>query len=436
MATLLGTVLADFTTSLATALAVGGTSASLQSATDDDGVALPSGTYYFTIDGSNSSKEHIRCTLSGTSLTSIYSVSRQGVATSGVARVHRIGASVSLTDFAHLKVMNDLLSGATNLNASEPLEYDGTATIDSDNQLATKAYADGLAIAGSPDSSTTTKGIGKVSVAPASASNPIFVGDNDGRVPTQEENDAQVGNNTDIAVGTGNKFVTQTGLQKNAETYAATATGNDTYVVTLSPVPTSLVNGMTIKVKFDVANTGASTLNVNGLGALAIVTSVGTATATGDIVANLIGVLVYNSTGTVWQLTNPASMILIPVAFANGTTTKDAADASGVQNIAHGLGVAPRKVNITAILNGATAGLYTSIAKTSYNGTTQSSISTYSSLSGSPTTNATFRINTNTATSNNITEGVVTVDATNIIITWTKTGSPTGIYYLLWDAIK
>jgi microcystin-dependent protein len=53
----------------------------------------------------------------------------------------------------------------------------------------TKVYADALAIAGSPDSSTSTKGIGRVSVAPAVPTTPIFVGDNDPRVPSQEEND-------------------------------------------------------------------------------------------------------------------------------------------------------------------------------------------------------------------------------------------------------
>ena len=207
MATLTGLILADFTTSLASALAVGATTGTLQSATDDDGVALPTGVYYFTLDGSNSSKEHIRCTLTGTALTAIFSISRQGVATSGVVRAHRLGASVSLTDFAHLKVINDLVNGTTDLNASIPLKYDGTATISNANHLATKAYADGLAIAGSPDSTTSTKGIGRVSVAPVSATIPIFVGDNDGRVPTQDENDALVG--TSGAPSTSNKYITE-----------------------------------------------------------------------------------------------------------------------------------------------------------------------------------------------------------------------------------
>jgi len=206
MATKLAVILADFTTQLATEISVAGTTATLSSATDDDGVALPAGRYFFTLDGANSNKEHISCDLSGTSLTNIKTVTRQGVESAGVARKHRIGASVTLTDFAHILQINNLLNGTTNLNASTPLRYDGTATINNANHLATKDYVDGVAIAGAADASTTVKGISKMSVAPVSASEPIAVGDNDGRVPTQNENDALVGT-SGTAVSSSNKLV-------------------------------------------------------------------------------------------------------------------------------------------------------------------------------------------------------------------------------------
>lgn len=144
MSTLTGIILADFTTTLATAGVVGGTTLTLQSATDDDAVALPSGVYYFTIDGANSSKEHIQCSLVGTALTDIKSVSRQGVMTTGLARTHRLGASVTLTDFAHLKVINDLINGTTLLNSSVPLGYDGAPASLTGNQLATVTYVLGV----------------------------------------------------------------------------------------------------------------------------------------------------------------------------------------------------------------------------------------------------------------------------------------------------
>lgn len=160
-----------------------------------------------TLDRKSANKEYIKCTLTGTALTDIYHVSRQGVLTSGTTKTHRKGATVEITDFAIIKKMLDLLDGTNDLNASVPLKYDGTATISNANHLATKAYVDDVAIAGGADASTTVKGISKLSVAPASASNPIAVGDNDGRVPTQDENDALAG--TSGTPSTSNKYVTE-----------------------------------------------------------------------------------------------------------------------------------------------------------------------------------------------------------------------------------
>lgn len=124
------------------------------------------------------------------------------------------------------------------------------------------------------------------------------------------------------------------------------------------------------------------------------------------------------------------------MAGKNGTATKNAADASVTQNIAHGLGRTPKKVRIKAagIAGGASSGdLNTYISETVYNGTTQSSVSIYhlaSAVAGQIDT--TFTLSTAGGAGQ---AGVVTFDATNIIITWTKTGSPTGTYTLLWEAV-
>lgn len=303
--TLSKNVIADFSTQLAVKMAVGATTGTLASATDSDSVALPTGTYFLTIDKNNSKKEYIKCTLTGTALTSIQSISRQGALTSGTAREHRVGANVIISDFASLSKINDLLSGATDFDAGTPLKYDGTASITTDNQFATKAYvdsssipssyldtdgtlaansdvkvasqkatktyadtklskaggtmtaalilstsspstsleaaskgyADGLAIAGSPDSSTTVKGIGQVSVAPVSPTTPIFVGDNDPRVPTQSENDALAGTGTPSS---SNKYVTEDTL--TASSVLNYGDGSDG-AVTIS-APTTLTRDM------------------------------------------------------------------------------------------------------------------------------------------------------------------------------------------------
>jgi len=139
---------------------------------------------------------------------------------------------VTITDFAIIRKMLDLLDGTTTFNASVPLGYDGTATISTLNQFATKAYVDGIAIAGSPDATTSTKGITTMSVAPVSAATPIAVGDNDGRVPTQGENDALVG--TSGTPSTSNKYVTNddTATAATADKVARRLAGGNVTLVT------------------------------------------------------------------------------------------------------------------------------------------------------------------------------------------------------------
>lgn len=119
-----------------------------------------------------------------------------------------------------------------------------------------------------------------------------------------------------------------------------------------------------------------------------------------------------------------------------GTTTKDASDSSTTQNIAHGVGKTPKWVKIIAksVITASTGATAESI--TIYDGTTQSSQSVWASNTSTFTTDTSFKINTNTgAGANQYNSGVVTLDSTNIIITWTKNGaSPSGTYQILWEA--
>ena len=142
--------IADFNTTLALKVVAGDTTATLTSATDDDGVALPTGTYGFTIDRGNSSKEYITCTLTSTALTNVKTVSRaSGAETTGFARGHRKGAEVIISDYVAIKSIQDVLESG----------YASAPTISTTNQLATKGYADALSYVGAPDASTTAKGI-------------------------------------------------------------------------------------------------------------------------------------------------------------------------------------------------------------------------------------------------------------------------------------
>ena len=122
--------------------------------------------------------------------------------------------------------------------------------------------------------------------------------------------------------------------------------------------------------------------------------------------------------------------------YKAGISTKNIADASGTQTIAHGLGTTPKKISLTNLFASGQA-LLSSIGVLSSSGNTMvlnaersgtsyvdNSI-TYAILLGNP--------NLGNPLINNQT-GVVTVDSTNITITWTKNGSPTGTHNFMWEA--
>ena len=84
--------------------------------------------------------------------------------------------------------------------------------------------------------------------------------------------------------------------QDGSTIYAADAEASDTYVITLDPVPTAYVEGMMINFKANTANTGACTLNVNGLGAIALKKNVSADLADNDIIADKIVTVIYDGT--------------------------------------------------------------------------------------------------------------------------------------------
>lgn len=73
-----------------------------------------------------------------------------------------------------------------------------------------------------------------------------------------------------------------------------TAAGTDTYTVATAPVSTAYTLGDPYLVLFTNANTGASTLNVDGLGAVPIVKQATLPLVAGDILAGQIHLLVYD----------------------------------------------------------------------------------------------------------------------------------------------
>uniref|UniRef100_A0A6H1Z7D1 Uncharacterized protein n=1 Tax=viral metagenome TaxID=1070528 RepID=A0A6H1Z7D1_9ZZZZ len=85
-------------------------------------------------------------------------------------------------------------------------------------------------------------------------------------------------------------------VQEGRLIYAADTAANDTYVVTLQPAATAYVTGMTINFMATTANTGAATLNVNGLGAKNILKNHDQTLADGDIEAAQVVAVIYDGT--------------------------------------------------------------------------------------------------------------------------------------------
>lgn len=104
----------------------------------------------------------------------------------------------------------------------------------------------------------------------------------------------------------------KTGVQNASYTYAADAEASDAYAITLSPAPTAYTAGQSYSFKANTANTGASSLNVNGLGAKTLKKNHDVDTATGDIEAGSIVEVVYD--GTVFQITSISAVAAATIA--------------------------------------------------------------------------------------------------------------------------
>lgn len=143
----------------------------------------------------------------------------------------------------------------------------------------------------------------KAMINPMTTAGDSIVGGTDG-APTR----LPLGNALQVrrvnAAGTAEEFATPKADELQAGTYAADAGSNDTYVATLSPAITSYVTGAHYRFKANTANTGAATINFNGLGAKTIKKAAGGITtdlADNDIRAGQWVDLVYDGTNMQMQ---------------------------------------------------------------------------------------------------------------------------------------
>jgi hypothetical protein len=110
----------------------------------------------------------------------------------------------------------------------------------------------------------------------------------------------------------------------------AVATGDaNNYAVTLDPAPMAYTEGMAIAVKINVDNTGASTINVNGLGAKTIKKPNGNDVSAGNLKAGSIYSLRYNGTNFILQGSDAAGNATPADVLAGKTFSNDQGEQVG-----------------------------------------------------------------------------------------------------------
>ncbi len=110
----------------------------------------------------------------------------------------------------------------------------------------------------------------------------------------------------------------------------AEATGSaNTYVASLNPAPAEYTGGMGIAVKINVTNTGASTINIDGIGAKSILDSKGNAMTAGKLKSGSIYSLKYNGVNFILQGEGGGGTAQSGDVLSGKTFTNDAGDQTG-----------------------------------------------------------------------------------------------------------
>lgn len=238
------------------------------------------------------------------------------------------------------------------------------------------------------------------------------------------------GTNFQIQSVSGKPSVSQSG----EEIYGASSSGNDTYAITVAPAPSAYVTGQRFFFKPDTANTGATTLNVNSLGAKTIKKFAnGSAVdlSTGDISANQPVTVIYDGT----------DMIMISASqprplYATGVSTRSPGSGTGDQTIAHGLDAVPRLLKVTVISGNVGVAGQNPQAGTCYGSATSTSAEQslfFGRSSGSTTSSTNIIDMQSTDGTSRIVGGLTTLDSTNIVINFSTFSTETTHTIILWE---
>ena len=374
-----------------------------------------SSTFYLTIEpGSNTKQEIVSCTTvtqSGSDSTATLSGCVRGLlpispytASSTYAFTHSGGSQVVFSNppqFYNQFLAADnngtitgtyIFNGAVTFSSSSLAKYDGhpCTGASASTTICDKDYSDNLIAQGAATSSNTVAGITKLSVAAASANNPIAVGDNDTRVPTVNTSSITAGRVAALVGFTGTPSATNVYLTK----LSATSTASSSAIVQY--------------------------------------------TTTGQITATTTPVATTDATSKAYVDGQTY------LSFKMGTTTRALDGANAVVTIPHGLGRTPHKLTIrtllgTSIVNAEATAPFTSTGF--YNGTNM--VTFFTTVYGSNGQAVSSGMSSNyiayidyvgTGGGDTSQTATSTVDATNIYLGWVKNaGSQSGTINVMWE---
>jgi hypothetical protein len=140
---------------------------------------------------------------------------------------------------------------------------------------------------------------------------------------------------TGLGAGTNATDSAQYGQLQAGATTIATVTGTDTLTGTLTPAIAAYATGNLFSFVAVATNTGAATINLNGLGAKSITKQGTTALSAGDILSGQVHLIEYD--GTRFQLINPNTLftILSPTNGGTGVANNAAMTVTGSGNFAY-----------------------------------------------------------------------------------------------------
>lgn len=406
--------LANYTIRLTAGISASDTSFTLSTSLDPEGGTF-SGLYGITFDIGTSKEEHIIATLTGSSGTVVKrGLSRVDALTEVSDNKYAHGqATVTFTDYPIIVAVQRLLSGTEDFNT---VDWTGVNSIDdlatpTSGELTKAANVDfvnSIAIAGSPDSSTVTKGIAKISVAPASATNPITVGDNDPRVPSQDENDALVG--TSGTPSSSNKYITSDDVSTSS---------------TANAVPRADAGGLLnswIQLEKEFINKTAFE-NVVDNGLVKLINDAGTVKIREINGLSAIQTKTFGAIGAgkfkVVQVDDNKIVIAVPDGGSGGTVVAASIDSAGVATFGGSVGFSGGGLVGSDEIDLCQTGTDKFCAIVCDNGAITDSIAVVGTVSGTTITLGTVQVVTGNAANGKGTIGIVKTDTDEVLtMTW------------------